>query len=91
MTPAPLSPEVEDNLRRYIGSMTLDTMGTYTEELLAALDAERSGAGRLRERIEAIEHPCHEACVGDLHADCQCAAWVRQEALAALAGPGRPT
>ena len=61
----------------------------YAEGYAAAA----AGAGRLlREGIEAIDHPCHEACVGNLHADCQCAAWVRQEALAALdAGPGQPT
>jgi hypothetical protein len=49
----------------------------------------------LRAAIEAIEHPCHDLCGpwGEdgsmLHADCQCAAWVRQEAinLALLATP----
>lgn len=37
----------------------------------------------IRLRIKDIDHPCHDVCVGNLHADCQCAAWVRQEAIAA--------
>lgn len=35
-------------------------------------------------RLGSIDHPCHESCLGDIHADCQCAAWMRQEAAAIL-------
>jgi len=40
----------------------------------------------VRAQIEAIDHPCHEACIEPYHADCQCAAYVRQEALDAIEG-----
>ena len=42
----------------------------------------------LRQQIEAIDHPCHDVCIGNLHADCQCAAWIRQEALSAIGDDG---
>lgn len=55
---------------------------------IAYLEGEAVARGHLFDRaireIEDIIHPCHDACVGDLHADCQCAAWFRQEAVAAL-------
>lgn len=38
---------------------------------------------RISRRISSIDHPCHDVCIGNVHADCQCAAWVRQEALTA--------
>lgn len=64
---------------------------TWLARLLATLDDERANADRMEERLllasertRAIDHPCHEACVGDLHADCQCGAYVREQALLAL-------
>ena len=44
---------------------------------------------RLRQDIEKIDHPCHDVCVGNLHADCQCAAWIRQEVLSLLSPHNR--
>lgn len=51
-------------------------------------------AQSLADAIRAIEHPCHDACVelpsGEtIHADCQCAAYIRQEVLALLDRPAK--
>lgn len=48
----------------------------------AAIAAERA---RLADAVRRLEHPCHEVCYGDLHADCQCAAYIRQSVLDMLA------
>ena len=36
---------------------------------------------RLAALVEAISHPCHDACVGQNHADCQCAAFIRESVI----------
>ena len=53
---------------------------------ILAIESEARAAARkeVREAIERIDHPCHDVCIGNLHADCQCAAWIRQEALDSL-------
>lgn len=47
-------------------------------------DIEADALRARRERIASIEHPCHDDCFEDLHVDCQCAAWIRQEAIRAV-------
>jgi hypothetical protein len=64
---------------------------THTDRESEARQQEREA---LAERIEAIEHPCHEACIpnhgpGDgyaIHADCQCASFVKGAVLSILRG-----
>ena len=56
----------------------------FGEDRIAQSQEARPADGhleRLRQDIEKIDHPCHDVCVGNLHADCQCAAWIRQEVL----------
>ena len=66
------------------------------EEVLALAEARSTPAEALdvewlRRDIEKIDHPCHDACIGNLHADCQCAAWIRQEVLLLLSPHNRET
>jgi len=57
-------------------------------ELTLAIEVESAKMERERiaSAVTAIQHPCHEVCVGPVHADCQCAAWIRQEALRIITG-----
>lgn len=93
-----------DLLRRILGAMHVGPPGPADISWLAvkglhaleAIEAEARQQEReaLAERIETIEHPCHEVCVpnhgpGDgyaIHADCQCAAFVRESVLSILRG-----
>ena len=98
MSDAPAAPTIAraalpDTIRRHL-LMHPDHRASdvWQENTVAMFDAlmedvaEARAAARkeVREAIERIDHPCHDVCIGNLHADCQCAAWIRQEALDSL-------
>jgi hypothetical protein len=64
---------------------------THTDREAEARHQEREA---LAERIEGIEHPCHEVCLDSphdsgnyvIHADCQCASFVKGAVLSIILG-----
>ena len=82
--PGPVSREViaaiedEAEHRGYLRANDCDHSPCIEREA-EAVATERE---RITREVEGVEHPCHEVCIGDLHADCQCAAWMREQTLA---------
>lgn len=71
--------------------LTTWAWGFMGAPIITAIEAEALAAerARLAGLVQEINHPCHDVCVGDLHADCQCAAWIREQVMVLLVGRPR--